>query len=95
MVARFKFTHAHAKARSNFRKHGVSFAEAETVFLDPLAVTILDEAHSEDENREITIGCSARSRVLIVVHTEEVDGELRIISARKANAHENAQYPHA
>jgi uncharacterized DUF497 family protein len=83
-----------AKARSNLRKHGVSFSEAETVFLDPFAITIPDEAHSDHENREITLGYSARSRMLIVVHTEEVDGELRIISARKANAHEKAQYPH-
>ncbi len=88
------FTHDPTKARTNLKKHGVSFAEAETVFLDPFAVTIPDEAHSERENREITLGYSERSRMLIVVHTEEVNGELRIISARKANAYEKAQYPH-
>jgi uncharacterized protein len=88
------FLHDPAKARSNLRKHGVSFAEAETVFLDPLAVTIPDEEHSEHENREITLGYSQRSRMLLVVHTEEVDGKIRIISARKASAHERAQYPH-
>jgi uncharacterized DUF497 family protein len=95
MTTRLEFAYNSTKARSNLRKHGVSFAEAETVFLDPFAVTIPDVAHSEDENREITLGYSERSRMLIVVHTEEVDGELRIISARKANAYEKAQYPHA
>ena len=63
-----------------------------TVFLDPLARTIADEAHSEDENREITCGVSERLGVLIVVHTEEVNGRLRILSARRATTHEQQHY---
>ena len=45
-----------AKAKSNLRKHGVSFEEAATVFLDPLALTFSDPDHSLAEEREITIG---------------------------------------
>jgi len=39
------------KARKNLAKHGVSFDEAITVFGDPLAVTIHDPDHSDDEER--------------------------------------------
>ncbi len=84
-----------AKAQRNLRKHGVSFEEAETVFLDPLAITVADEVHSTQELREHTMGYSVRLRLLLVVHTEEVDGEIRIISARKADAYERGQYPRA
>lgn len=89
------FTWNHRKAASNLHKHGIAFAEAETVFLDPFALTIPDEAHSAMENREVTLGYSALRRMLLVVHTEEVDGEIRLISARKADAYERGQYPHA
>jgi uncharacterized protein len=44
------------KARTNLRDHGVAFDEAATVFLDPLAVTYPDPDHSEEEDRETTIG---------------------------------------
>lgn len=80
------------KARSNLRKHGISFAEAMTVFRDPLARTITDEGHSQEENREITCGLSERARMLIVVHTEEVNGRLRILSACRVTAHEQRDY---
>ena len=46
------------KAKANKRKHSVSFEEAATVFLDPLAVTYRDPDHSAEEDREITIGYS-------------------------------------
>ena len=55
-----------AKAVANLRKHGVSFAEAASVFLDPSAITYLDPDHSDDEDREITIGMSAGERALFV-----------------------------
>jgi len=56
-----------AKAASNLKKHGVSFAEAMTVFEDPLASTLPDDQHSLDENRFITVGMSFKHRLLFVV----------------------------
>ena len=79
------------KAKPNLREHGVSFEEAATVFLDPLAVTYQDPDHSEAETRAITIGHSARHRVLFVCHTERRD-RIRIISARKATRRERKQH---
>ena len=52
-----------AKAASNLKKHGVSFAEAMTVFEDPLASTLPDDQHSLDENRFITVGMSFKLRL--------------------------------
>ena len=57
-----------AKAAENLKKHRVSFEEAASVFLDPLALTFWDPDHSDDEDREITIGRSARQRILFVAH---------------------------
>ena len=84
------------KARVNVRKHKVDFDEARTLFGDPLLITYRDEHHSEVEERYISIGSSARGRVLLVVHTEreETEGTLtiRIISCRKATASERQTY---
>jgi uncharacterized protein len=79
------------KAAANVGKHRVSFEEAASVFLDPAALTFLDPDHSGDEERAITIGRSARYRVLFVAHTERED-RLRIISARRATSQEQEQY---
>jgi uncharacterized DUF497 family protein len=79
------------KAKSNLRRHGVSFDEAASVFLDPLAVTFPDADHSGEEFREITIGHSARQRVVFLSHTRRRD-RTRLISARKATARERKQY---
>ena len=79
------------KARSNLRKHGVTFEEAASVFRDTLSVTIADPLHSAEENRFVTIGRSARNRTLIVVHLESED-MLRIISARPATRRERRDY---
>jgi len=57
------------KAEINLRKHGVSFAEAGTVFGDELAITVPDPDHSNDEDRYITIGWSNRRKLLIISHT--------------------------
>jgi len=54
------------------------------VFDNPLAVIFDDEAHSEEEERELIIGHSADGELLVVVFTEQVDGVVRIISARRA-----------
>ena len=77
------------KAKSNLRKHGVSFADAVGVFEDENAVTIQDE--DEREDRFITIGRDFLSRILVVVYTFR-DIVIRIISARKATAHERKIY---
>jgi len=79
------------KAAANVRKHGVSFAEAASVFLDPMAWTFEDPDHSDEEDREITIGFSAKQRVLFVSHCAWAD-RIRIISARKATGREIRQY---
>lgn len=80
-----------AKAEENIKKHRVSFEEAASVFLDPLAFTFWDPDHSEEEDREITIGRSARKRILFVAHAARED-RIRIISARRATRHERKQY---
>ena len=80
-----------AKAAANLRKHGVSFAEAASVFLDPMALTFDDPDHSDEEDREITIGVSTKQRVLFVSHCARGD-RIRIISARKATQKERKQY---
>lgn len=80
-----------AKSRSNQTKHGVSFEEAVTVFADPQALTIFDEAHSEYEDRFHTVGLSMFTRIVLVVHCDRQD-VVRIISARKATSQERRMY---
>ena len=80
-----------AKAARNRRKHGVSFAEAASVFLDPMALTFDDPDHSNEEPREITIGASSKQRVLFVSHCMR-EKRIRIISARRAQQREIKQY---
>lgn len=79
------------KAASNLQKHGVSFEEASTVFDDPLFIMFFDDEHSIDENRFITIGESNLARLSMVAHPDR-DQTTRIISARKATAHERNFY---
>jgi hypothetical protein len=84
------------KAQLNHNKHKVSFEVATTIFLDPNALTIYDDEHSDFEDRWITMGISRNGNILIVVHTfkEETDerASVRIISARKATKNEIKQY---
>ena len=84
------------KADQNRKSHKVSFEEAKTVFNDPLLITFPDEYHSDYEERLLSIGTSAKARVLLVVHTEqELDDDsvlVRVISARKAMASERKTY---
>jgi len=73
------------KTKATFKKHGISFNEAQTVFSDDLAIYIADDEHSEDEERFIVIGESARTRLLVVCHCyRESETVIRLISARKA-----------
>ncbi len=82
------------KATKNARKQRVTFAEAATVFRDPLAFIFDDEDHSTEEYREIIIGHSIRHRLLIVSFTERGD-VIRIIGARKADREEREDYESA
>jgi hypothetical protein len=82
------------KAKSNLKKHQVSFEEASTIFDDPQYITFLDVEHSTEEERYITIGLSNKSRLLMAAHTERQD-RIRIISARKATKNEETYYQEA
>ena len=86
-----KFEWDSAKAAENEKKHEISFAEASTVFGDPLAFTFQDPAHSEGESRLLTFGLSIRDRVLVVSHTER-SSTIRIISARQVTRQERKIY---
>jgi uncharacterized DUF497 family protein len=79
------------KAKSNLWKHGVLFEEASTALQDPLSRTDLDPDHSNEEQRFITFGMSARRRLLVVSYTER-GKVLRLISARLATGREREIY---
>jgi uncharacterized DUF497 family protein len=81
------------KAEENFRKHGISFEEAQTVFYDDFATEFYDDTHSEWEDRFLLLGCSSHLRLMMVCHCyRESDSVIRIISARKATASEAKFY---
>jgi uncharacterized DUF497 family protein len=81
------------KSAANRRKHGVSFEEARTAFLDDNARVIPDPEHSDDEERFVLLGLSISLRVLVVCHCYRQNDEvIRIISARKADEDEIKQY---
>ena len=84
------------KARANIRKHKIRFEEAKTIFYDPNLVTYPDKFHSDYEERYISVGYSAQSRILLVVHTEYEQAEnmlvIRVISSRKATPMERKYY---
>ena len=74
-------------------KHGVSFEEAQTVFLDENARLIDDPDHSEEEDRLLLLGFSFRARCLMVIHCyREAGSVIRLISARRATAREEEMY---
>jgi uncharacterized DUF497 family protein len=79
------------KDESNFRKHGVRFAEAEPVFVDDFAVTNTDDESDPHEVRFVTMGTGMKGRVLVVVYCYR-GSKIRILSARPAEAHERKQY---
>jgi uncharacterized DUF497 family protein len=81
------------KAKENARKHGVTFEEAQTVFLDDYAVLIADPDHSDAEERFLLLGVSSRLRILVVCHCHrEAENLIRLISARRADRNEQRQY---
>jgi uncharacterized protein len=79
------------KAEANIKKHGVSFDEAASVFLDQLAVSGQDPDHSVGESRYIPFGMSSLGPLLAVSHTHRL-GNIRIISARRVTRLERKLY---
>lgn len=82
------------KARANARKHGISFEEACTVLDDPLSRTVDDPNHSIEEKRFVTIGLSKQQKLIVVCHCD-APTNIRLISARRANARERRAYESA
>ena len=92
-MALLRFEWDDRKSASNRRKHGVSFQEARTAFLDDNARLIPDPEHSDEEERFVLLGLSISLRVLVVCHCYRHNDEvIRIISARKADEDEIKQY---
>ena len=91
-MTRYLFEWDAEKAHSNVQKHGVSFGEAQTVFLDVFANESLDVDHSYEEDRFMIIGMSEQERVLVVSFTLRNHETIRIISAREARPRERHSY---
>ncbi|MEP7039291.1 MAG: BrnT family toxin [Acidobacteriota bacterium] len=93
---RYDFEWNIRKAKSNVRKHKISFERAATIFRDPNLLSIPDEEHSESEERWLTIGLDENGILLVISHTfkdfSETVYKIRIISARKATTVEEKQY---
>ena len=80
------------KEKINLYKHGIDFSTAALVFQDENRIEFYDEAHSEDEDRYITIGqINGVAIIVMVVYTERGD-TIRLISARKATSQERRRY---
>jgi uncharacterized DUF497 family protein len=92
-VSELRFEWDERKNAENQGKHGVSFEEAQTAFLDDHAMLIDDPDHSSREERFILLGLSAALRHLVVCHCYRASNSvIRIISARKATATEREGY---
>ena len=92
-MANLSFEWDSTKARSNERKHGISFEEARSVFYDEAALVIPDPEHSEVEDRFVIMGMSEQNRVLVAVHClRQQASVIRIISARRAGTKEQQPY---
>ncbi len=88
-----RFSWDNRKNKTNQKKHGISFDEAQTVFFDDNAIEFFDIDHSKNEDRFIMLGLSYRLRILVVCHClRKDDSEIRIISARKATKKEQKVY---
>ncbi len=78
------------KAAKNYHKHQVRFSDAETVLFDPMALSFEDD-DVHGEQRFITIGSDALSRILVLVYTYRGE-DIRLISARTATPKERRNY---
>ncbi len=90
-MKRLAFEWDDAKARANYKAHGVSFELAATVFKDVFATERLDDRKDYGEERFIILGMAERQVVLFVAYTERNE-DIRIISARRATQHEQDDY---
>ena len=88
-LGQLEFTWDRAKEHSNTRKHGITFQEAATTWIDDHAVELFDEEHSIDEDRWIRIGMSSRGVLVVTVRLER-GGTIRIIGARRATPGERS-----
>ena len=86
-----KFEWDKRKAASNFKKHEISFEEAATAFGDSLSLTIHDPDHSEEEDRFLLVGMTAKGKTVVVAHVFRKD-KIRIINARSATLGERKAY---
>ena len=93
-MSTLRFEWDERKATANARKHGVTFDEAKSVFVDERAKLIDDPDHSEVEDRFVLLGVSSALRLLLVCHCYREQGNvIRIVSARKASGCESKSYP--
>ena len=92
-MSNIEFTWDPRKARSNLAKHGISFDEAKTAFLDESGRLLDDPDHSEDEEGFVLLGYSFQARCLIVSQCDRDSASvIRLISARRATAQEEQMY---
>ena len=92
-----EFDWSKTKAGDNLRKHGISFSEASEVFSDPLHISVLDFRFDQLEERWISIGMTAKGKLIVVGHLYSITREqgketIRIITAREATRKEREQY---
>ena len=85
-----RFKHDPAKAAANLRKHGISFADAEGVLDDPLALTV-EDSDAEGERRFISVGLGSAGELLVLIWTER-GNECRPISVRRPTRKERKTY---
>ncbi len=79
------------KAEANLRAHGISFAEAATVFDDAFALT-REDPDAAEEQRFVTLGLSDEAKLLVVVYAYSDPNIIRVISAWKANKQQRELY---
>lgn len=91
-MSQIRFEWDPKKAKSNEKKHGVSFEEAQSVFFDEQALLLEDPQPLHEEERFVLLGISAALRLLVVVHALRDRDVIRIISARKATRLETGEY---
>ena len=92
-MSQLRFEWDPVKATANFKKHGIGFDEAKSVFADERAKLIADPGHSDAEDRFVLLGLSTKLKLLVVCHCyRSKSNAIRIISARKATAIESRQY---
>ena len=91
-MSQIRFEWDPRKARSNKKKHGVSFEEARSVFFDEQGLLLEDPQPLHEEERFVLLGLSVSLRLLVVVHALREEDVIRIISARRATRLEKREY---